>query len=319
MTICLAVIAKNEERSLPVSLRCLLESVNTAETALPVRFDVVVVADDCTDNTARIACSYSRIRVLTSTGGKVEAQRRVANTAPFVIYSDADVLVTKNTVSAVCRPMLENTRLQIVYPRKRPLPPVRSTFLAQALHCYNRVNGFQKPRRYFNGKFFAIRDWNVPTRAELASRLSSLPEDRFYNFHAGMRIDDIWLSRDILSRYGDCAIAEVEDGDIWYRPPETFQGMYRTYHRMRLEIERLNRMFPESVRVHQHRGYDREAVRSASWKDRWLWRYFRIALGVCRLRYRCEKFYYQSLSSTACSAWKPIQETKESLDTVLPA
>lgn len=315
----LAVIARNEERALPRCLPSLLCSVGIAEARLPLRFDVVVVADECSDETARVAGSFPRVQVITSAGGKVEAQRQVANSTPFVLFSDADILVTENTVAAVCDAMLADSQLQVAYPRKRPLPPVRSTLLASAIHCYNRVNGFQQPRRYFNGKFFAIRHWHMPTLAELRPRLASLPEDRFYDFHAGMRVDDIWLSRDILRRHGPDAIREVAEGEIWFRAPETFEGMYRTYHRMRLEIERLNQIFPETVTAHQQRGYDWETVRRASAKDRWLWRFFRLALGVCRLRYRCEKFYYQRLSQTVCAPWKPVQETKQSLDIVRPA
>lgn len=317
-TLCLAITARNEERALGPCLRSLLRAVEHAEARLPLRFDVVVIADDCRDRTAEIARSFPRVRVLASSGGKVEAQRRVANTTPFVLFSDADILFTDTTVTAVCEAMLARPDRQIAYPGKRPLAPVRATLLAQALHCYNRVNGFQEPRRYFNGKFFAIRDWRVPTLAELGPRLAALPRDRFYDFHGGMRVDDIWLSRDILRRYGPDAIGEVAGGDIWYRPPETFTGMYRTYHRMRLEIERLNWMFPETVPVHQRRGYDWAAVRRAPARDRRLWRTFRVALGLCQVRYRAEKFYYQRLSPTVCTPWKAIDETKHSLDIVLP-
>ena len=318
-TICLAIIARNEEQSLLACLRSLLPSVCIAEAQTPLHFDLVVVADDCTDRTAEIASSFARVRVLASSGGKVEAQRRVANRTPFVLYSDADIVVTENTVASVCRAMLDDPQLQVAYPRKQPLAPMRTTLLANALHCYNRVNGFQQPRRYFNGKFFAIRDWRVPTLEELRPRLALLPQDRFYDFHSGMRVDDIWLSREVLRRYGADAIREVQDGEISYRPPETFKGMYRTYHRMRMEIERLNQIFPESISAHHQRGYDWEAVRRAPARDRWLWRVFRIALGVCRVRYRCDKFYYQRLSRTICAPWKPVEETKQSLDIALLA
>lgn len=318
-TICLAITARNEEKAIGACLRSLLPSVEVAEASLPLNFDVVLVADECTDRTVPVAQTFPRVRLLTCSGGKVEAQRCVANTTPFVIFSDADILCTKNTVSAVCEAMLSDGQLQVAYPEKRPLPPQRRTLMAQALYCYNRVNGFQQPRRYFNGKFFAIRKWTVPTLEQLRPRLDLFPDDRFYNFHAGMRVDDIWLSREVLHRCGADAIREVSGGEIWYRPPETFTGMYRTYHRMRLEIERLNLLFPETVPVHQKRGYDWEAVRRASARDRWLWRFFRVALGVCCFRYRCEKIYFQRLSPRNCAAWKPIEETKQSLDTVLPA
>jgi glycosyltransferase involved in cell wall biosynthesis len=318
-TICLALCARNEEQSLPACLRSVIGSVEIAEARLPLRFDVVLVADDCSDGTVAIAESFPRVRVLKSSGGKIEAQRRVANLTGFVLFCDADILLTDDTVTAVCEAMLANPQLRIAYPPKHPLGPTRATLLANALYCYNRVNGFQERRRYFNGKFFAIRDWQAPTVADLRGRLTALPVDRFYDFHAGLNVDDIWLSRDILRRYGPDAIREVERGLIWYRPPETFTGMYRTYHRMRREIERLNQMFPETVGVHQNRRYDRDAVRRASLKDRWLWRVFRVALGACLLRYHGEKFYYQRLSLTSCPSWKPIAETKQSLDIGRPA
>lgn len=317
--ICLAITARNEERALGPCLRSLLRSVAQAESSIPLHFDVVVVADDCTDRTEEIARSFSRVRILNSSGGKVEAQRKVANRTSFVLFSDADILLRNDTVTAVCQAMLDDKALQVAYPRKRTLPPARTTLLANAIHCYNRVNGFQHPRRYFNGKFFAIRDWQVPTLQELRPRLASLAKDRFFDFEAGMKVDDIWLSRDILRRYGDGAIREVAGGEICYRAPETFKGMYRTYRRMRREIERLNHLFPETVPVHQLRRYDWDAVRRANPRDRWLWRSFRVALGACQCLYGCERLYYQRLSQRFCVSWKPVKETKQSLDTVLPA
>jgi hypothetical protein len=206
--------------------------------------------------------------------------------------------------------MLDDPVLQVAYASKSPLPPQRRTLMAAALYCYNRVNGFQTARRYFSGKFFAIRDWQVPTLAELQPRLQSLPQDAFYDYHAGLRVDDIWLSRDILKRHGDQAIREIEGAHLRYHPPETFTGMYRMYLRMTREIERLNVMFPETIPVHQHRGYDRAVVRMAPWRDRWLWRVFRVALSLCRLRYKVERYYYQNIATAPLDAWRPVEETK---------
>jgi len=175
------------------------------------------------------------------------------------------------------------------------------------------VNGFQDARRYFNGKLFAIRDWQMPTLAELQPRLARLSPDGFYDFHAGMRIDDIYLSRDILLRHGREAVHEATDGEIFFRPPETFAGMYHTYRRMRLEIERLNILFPESVPAHQARRFQRDAERRAPLRDRLLWRWFRVWLGVCIVRYYLEKVYYRRLAAQPCPAWPAIHETKGAL------
>lgn len=320
----LAVTAKNEEKAIGTCLRSLLAAVQWAEERLPVRFDVVVVLDDCTDNTGEVAGQFDRVRTVVSTGGIVEAQRKIVGLAPFIIFSDADILVQPATLYAVTLLMLDNPEVQVAYPKKSPVACRRNTLLARALHTYNRVNGFQTRRHYFNGKLFAIRDWHVPTTAQLQPRLECLPNDRFYDYHAGIRVDDIYLSRDILARLGAEAICQTDEGMVYYRPAETFVGMYRTYRRMRMEIERLDAIFPETIgtqRRYGKRGYDREAVRRAPWQDRRLWRYFRLALGVCRLLYRMERFYYKHLSTRTCVPWRPIEESKipVSCDTVRPA
>ena len=130
-TIGLALTARNEAQALPGCLRSVMRSVEVAEARLPLRFDVVVVADDCTDETVSIAASFPRVRVIKSSGGKVEAQRCVANTTPFVVFCDADILLTDDTVTAICEAMLAAPALQIAYPIKKPLAPARATLLAR--------------------------------------------------------------------------------------------------------------------------------------------------------------------------------------------
>lgn len=309
--ITIGVTARNEAGSIAATLRSLCHSVATAEAAGIMQGYVVAILDECTDQTeAIVRRDFPGVEVRLSCGGLIEAQRQLAHHGPFVLFCDADVLVDVHSVAALAREMIEDPLLQVAYAAKSPLPPRRRTLMSLALHCYNRVNGFQTARRYFSGKFFAIRDWRAPTLEELEPRLRDLPHDAFYDYHAGLRVDDIWLSRDILHRHGPHAIREVAAAHVHYRPPETFAGMYRMYLRMTREIERLNVIFPETIPVHQQRGYDRAAERAAPWRDRLLWRVFRIALSLCRARYRLERFHYQNLSSRHIDAWRPVDETK---------
>lgn len=308
--ITIGVTAKNEEGCIGSTLETLLKSVALAEAERVGKFEVVVILDDCSDQSEAVVRRFPSVGVIHSSGGLIEAQRKIAGRRPFVIFSDADILIGENVIAELTRTMMAEPSLQVAYPRKLPMPPRRQSLMASALYCYNRVDGFQKSRRYFNGKLFAIRDWSVPTLDELAPRLASLPRDCFYDFHAGLKVDDIWLSRDILRRHGADAIREVPHAGIHYRPPETFDGMYRMYLRMRREIERLDLMFPETRAAHQKRGYDRDAERRAPIRDRLLWRVFRVALGFCRARYAAERFYFQRIASRPISAWKPVTETK---------
>lgn len=308
--ITIGVTARNEERCIAATLISLLDSVAAAGARGLAKYEIVAILDECTDGTEAVVREFPGVTVLPARGGLIEAQRLIADRRPFVIFCDADILVGESVIGDLTQAMLEEPELQVVYPLKRPLPPQRRGLMAAALYCYNRVEGFQKSRRYFNGKLFAIRDWQAPTLTELQPRLEKLPRDPFYDFHSGLRVDDIWLSRDILLRHGADAIREIPTAEIQYRPPETFTGMYRMYLRMRREIERLNVMFPESIPVHHQRGYDREAERRAPWRERVLWRVFNAALGVCKIRYALERFYYQKRAGRTMEAWHPVTETK---------
>lgn len=309
--ITLALTARNEESCIAATLRSVIRAVEVAEGKGRTSLRLVAILDDCTDGTEDVVRrDFPQVQVMLASGGLIEAQRLVAHEKPFVIFCDADVLLGEEAAAALVHEMLDHPELQVAYGRKVPLEPRKKTLMSAALYCYNRVNGFQTRRRYFGGKFFAIRDWQAPTLAELEPRLRDLPHDAFYDYHAGLRVDDIWLSRDTLRRHGAEAIREVHEAVVFYHPPETFTGMYRMYLRMIREIERLDVMFPETLPVHQQRGYDLEALRAASWRDRWLWRVFRLALSLCRVRYLLEKFYYQRLATRPIDAWRPVEESK---------
>src|SRR5439155_21333019 len=120
-------------------------------------------------------------------GGKVEGQRRGADpSAPFVVFSDADIAVERGTLHALARLMLDDPSVAIAYPPKRPVEPLHGTPLARAIHLYNLHAGFARERTWFSGKLFAIRAWSMPTRAELAPRLAAL--EPFYRLD-GLRVD----------------------------------------------------------------------------------------------------------------------------------
>ena len=312
-----AVTAKNEERAIAACLESLRRAIDFAEARLPLRFDLLVVLNDCTDGTEAVVRRQGDIQVLHTTGGLIEAQRAIVRPAPFLVFSDADIFVEESALHGVAQVMLERPEVMVAYASKSPLPPRRRGLLAQALYVYNLRDGFQTRRRYFNGKFFAIRRWQVPSREELRRRIDGLPADRFYQLGDGVRADDIYLSRRILHEAGPEAIAEVHGARLWFRPPETLAGMYRYYRRMRMEIERLDLLFPELCTAHQRHGrrsYDWAKVRRAPAGERWLWRLFRLVLLGCKLWYTAERFYYRHLSRKGCPAWPAIDESKQPIE-----
>jgi glycosyltransferase involved in cell wall biosynthesis len=308
-----AVTARNEENTIGPCLSALRRAVAHAEARLPLRFELLAVLDDCTDRTEERARAVPGVGIVRASGGKIEAQRAAVRPAPFLVFCDADVHVEENVLFELSRVMLDEPAVQVAYPSKVPLQPRSRTLLAEALYVYNLRDGFQTARRYFNGKCFAIRSWSAPTLEELRPHLAGLPHDRFYQYHTGLRVDDIYLSRTILHQFGPEAIREVTAARIHFRPPETLVGMYRYYRRMRLEIERLDVLFPELRAAHEQHGrrqVDREALRRAPRRERFLFRYFYAALALCRAWYRVERFAYRRLARRNCPTWEPIAETK---------
>lgn len=326
MKIPVTIAAKNEEASLGACLDALLVSVEHGRRR-GFDFEVLVVLDDCTDRTEEVARGRG-VQVLRSSGGKVEAQRaglarwteeqpgerHTRAGAPFVVFMDADVLVTPPTLAALAEAMLARPEVRVACPPRQPLPPRRSGWLARSLHLYYRARGFSSQRTWFNGQCFAIRGWSMPTRSELAERLMRLPDDNFYDYAAGMRIDDIFLSRRIMAEHGPGALFETAAGCVQYRALETLAGMYRYYRRMRMECERVSALFPELDWAHAQYGERRaDLLASAPLRDRLAYWQFHAALAVCMAGYRVERFYYRHLARTRCPAWPPIAETKCSL------
>lgn len=305
------VAARNEQGSIAACLRALLASIDQAEARLPLRFDVLVVADDCSDATAAIAAALPRVRVVTSSGGKVEAQRRGVREGPFLIFSDADILIRPDTVTAVASAMLDDASVQVAFPGRRPLPPRRRTPLAAALHAYNLHRGWSSQRTWFNGKFFAIRSWPVPSRAEVASRLAGLADDPFLDLAAGLVADDVYLSREVVRRHGVAALRETPAGLIEFRAPETLVGMYRYYRRLRREFVRIDLLFPETVAVHRQFGRRRaDRLAAAPRRERAQHAVFCAALLLCRAAYAIDRAWCHRFARARPDAWKPIPESK---------
>ncbi len=314
MIVPVTIAAKNEARCLGPCLDALLVAVGVA-AARGIVCELLVVLDDCTDDTEGVARARS-VRTLRSSGGKVEAQRAGLRDGPFNIFVDADVLVEPPTLAALVETMLAQPDVIVAFPPRRPLPPVSRGWLGWALHVYNRERGFSSQRTWFNGKCFAMRGWHVPTRAELAPRIARLPVDRFHDYAAGMRIDDIYLSRRVVAEHGPTALLETREGCVVYRAPETLRGMYRYYRRMRMELDRVSALFPELDAAAARFGTRRpDRLATAPLAGRVAHGLFTLALALCRAMYRLERVYYQRFARTPCPAWPPVEETKCSLGT----
>lgn len=298
ISIPLTIAARNEARAIGPCLDSVLAAIRYAQARAPLRIDPLVVLDDCTDGTGAIARARG-VPCAHGSGGKVAAQRRGHRPGPFQIFCDADVLVAEPTLHALCEVMRTSPDVRIAFPPKTPLPPRRRSPLAWALHVYNLRRGFSSQRTWFSGKLFAIRGWEEAMDEGLASS-------------TGMRVDDIWLSRWAVRHGGPGALRETAEGEVRFRAPETWRGMYRYYRRMRMELERLDRLFPHTRPVHRRYGRRRADLLADAPLREWLaWVIFGFALAGCRAAYVAERLSSRWMSRAPCDPWPTIDETKE--------
>ena len=309
-TIPLTVAARNEERAIGACLASLRRAARFAEQHRPLRIAILVVLDRCTDGTAAVAARFPEVQIAAVAGGKIEAQRRGLRSGPFNLFADADIEISEETLLALCDAMTADPRVQIAFPPKAPLPTRRRTPLARALHAYNAARGYASGRSWFSGKLFAIRSWAIPTRAECTARARALRPSAFYAFDDGLRADDIFLSRQCLRQHGPAALRETA-GLVHFRAPETWEGMYQYYRRMRRELERTDALFPETHAVHAAFGRrTQDLLRHAPWSERRWHDLFRLALLACRARYRWERFSVDVLARPPGDPWPAVQESK---------
>jgi glycosyltransferase involved in cell wall biosynthesis len=314
LTIPIGITARNEAANIRSLLASLRTSVAAAESALPVRFELHVLLNDNEDDTEQLLAGQPGLTIWHTRGGLVEAQRTLVNArrhAPFVIFADADIRIHPATITELAQALLTNPAIQIAYAEKTPLPPLRRSPLARALYLYNLREGYQTRRNYCNGQCFAIRRWQIPSPAAL--RWDPAADNRFLNLAAGIRTDDIYLSRELLQRAGPDAFFCAPSA-IAYRPPETLRGMFRKYQRMRLEIERLHHYFPQTRPAHDRWGRrrpDRSRLAAAPLDEKAYYLLFQSALLLCKAGYHAQRLWYSRFAATPCPTWLPVEETKE--------
>ena len=92
------------------------------------------------------------VQVLETSGGKVETQRQCLQNAPFLIFIDADVYITPQTIQGLCETMTSSPNVHVAYPPKTPLRPRSRSWIARAAYHYAKEEGALREEQSRQGR-----------------------------------------------------------------------------------------------------------------------------------------------------------------------
>ena len=248
------VCSTPHEHGLREALTALMAAIEHAEASdEALRYELLIVLTDFHTTVADVARSFERTELLMTHGNLIAAQRTAVQARPdadFLIFVDADIWVNPGSVLAITRAMQADPGLRVAAARKRPLDPSRWTPISRAIYAYAASAGFGRQGRFFNGRMFAIRKWNVPTAEELIAQRGPLAQDPFLRLETGIWGDDVFISLRVVYEDGPEAMVTLPNATAWFRPPETFDGLYRMYRRLRMHTDRVRALYPEYIVAH---------------------------------------------------------------------
>jgi hypothetical protein len=240
-------------------------------------------------------------------GGKVEALRAgMSDAADIHVCIDADVALGPRTLFDLVETLRREPGVLATCPPLTPEPLVGfPTPLGWALHRYNAARGFSSERLWLSGRCYALRRVAFPAPQEMAERAARVPRSRaFPGISAPLAADDVWLTRALLA-HGAHSIRHVVTDPVSYRAPSSFLGMSRTYRRLRRELARVDRLFPELPSP----GRDRRVDSLHDPRDRLALALFRGALLGCRAHAKLEELRH-AVAGGAPDPWPVVTESK---------
>jgi hypothetical protein len=188
-------------------------------------------------------------RVITSPEGKLSAECAIGQARQlhgYLAFVDSDVVLEKRVLRLLWTTLETDQQCMIAYGQPVPVFPRELSLLHRLLrvHYSLRERGYHRP--YFHGRAFILREWffDPPSEPRVHPRVS----DRL-RLSVGPIVDDIAMSRMALSRWGLGAIREVQEANVYFDPPDTVRGIYAAALRVALEVQRLDLLYPDHVRV----------------------------------------------------------------------
>ncbi len=252
--ITLGIAARNEEKTIVANLESIFRAIKFTSRN---NITLVVCLNGCTDNTSKILQGFSKknqknyFHIISSEEGLVTAQRKIIKEFPADIYifSDADDIISENSVESLISTLEDNEDLVATYARTEPLVVQGKNNLCNKIAYLYDTQKMLTKRYYLHGRLFALKDWFIPTENEILQRSAFGVIQKklmLYSLSGSpLLVDDIFLSSYLLDKYGVESIKQIDDALCYSWPTSSFSDWYRVYRRRNIEMEKMYKWFPE--------------------------------------------------------------------------
>ncbi len=191
-----------------------------------------------------------RVRIITSTEGKLAAQRAIveARLLPgYLAFVDSDVVLERNVLRCLWETLESEPNCMVAYGQPVAVFPEQGNWVHLLLRTHYSLRERAYRRAHFHGRAFMVREWFLqpPTAPEVAHAA----DGKRLRLHIGPLVDDIVLSRIAVAKWGTGAIREVQEANVFFDPPDTLRGLYASQLRVALELKRLDLLYPEHAHL----------------------------------------------------------------------
>jgi glycosyltransferase involved in cell wall biosynthesis len=321
----IGVAARNEESTIAHTLR----SIDAALAMIPgtVQAEVIVVVNGSTDRTTEVATRHAShhrdgvvYHVTQSSPGLVEAQRTVARLAAspdLLIFVDADCILGPDCLHQLVAALANHPGAQAAWATRVLVRSASRGFWSTIINFGDYYPDVVRRGHYLVGQAFAVRGYEVPYGAP--GRTPADPRlEAFLQLERGPMVDDAFLSRSLISRYGPESLHHASTALVYCQPMAGIRDLYRSQRRKAYEVLRLNLLFPDLRTVRGRyfgRRIDAAAFARLTFTERWqcrvykalyagLWRFAEFQLAVCLRLLR------MGVRLPPCNVWPVVEGTK---------
>lgn len=255
----IGIAIRNEEGAITLFMNSLVQAVKSLSHAIVC--ETIACVNGSSDNSSQILFEMQQnncynvlnLKIIQSKEGKIEAQKAILASRSLngrIALIGADTILDTHCLIELWNYLDQDDSLKTVYASMIPMQKHnRQSFTSWIQQAHYEFPDVLTLRRYIHGRCFMLQKASNLDEAYRYTNGSKIVSETNYssslNIDRGALVDDIYLSRYFVYKYGVESIKQVLKARLWFVPPHTLRDFYHGQRRMILENIRMSLLFPE--------------------------------------------------------------------------